>query len=1069
LRILFCILVIFIAFAYNTNAQVTSTIKLKYTTREYCLDPVLVAEGINIVGFPDIKGMKISISQGFVSGEDELIYTGALSQSQPSPGTLELTGSTDVRDYVAAIGTIIYKNSKTNPTVGVRKITISLNDVDYLPETGHFYRYVSDIGISWNDAKAKAESTSYYGLKGYLATITSLVENEFIKSKTKGVGWIGASDAAVEGVWRWVTGPEASEDGIGRLFWNGKGLDYRNGVAGTGPYLGRYNNWNTDEPNETGNNEDYAHILFFINNPGASLKWNDLPNAGGNGEYSSKGYLIEFGGMEDVVLDLTATVDLQVNTMSFYKSGIQPAVCEGTSVMLNQADPTNANYIWTPATLFSSPSNIANPVATPTVPLSIFSVTGTRGNCPSLSTTYTIPVNPKPVSKLNPVENICTGQTKTLDPGLNPGYTYLWNNGSKSQTITANTAGIYSVTITSDKLCPADFKTEVVVHKYPAIDLSNLQKLICGDTKTTIVDIKTNVNDYTLTSTDNRANVSGLNVAVQIDGIYPMKFTANHQYCPIHEDFSLSFYKNPKGVFTVNGQLAGQKCFGYNLDAGFTPEGDLIRANYEWEFGGFVIANGIGLNTQVVPLGVSLLKRDLKLTVSQDGCFTTFIKPDILVIPNLSLTSDKNLGCEPLDVMFTAQSSGAIKFDWDFGDKNVLSGITSDQKHTYQNSGFYDLKLKVTTGDGCTNEAKVPKMVRVAPIPDVKFSLSAADCLEPGVNEISYAGLIGTIRDKYYWDLSQFDPSEIVNDPLLTQGPLKFNLKSKPKTTLGLKVITEFGCESKPLLPFVIKRKPEFTIQSDETAACVPFEPTFSGIINVSDLVDKVNFNWDFGDGTTGSGSPKPHIYTSPGKKYNVTLNGISSVTGCANTVTNNNFIETFPKPTAAFSMDHQIVYNDQPDVKFTDQSLGASAWFWNFGESTSDLQNPTFHFLKMGGQRVVLTVTNTAGCTDEIADTVLVAFDRLFPPNGFSPNAPNSIDRVFLLNSDGIAPEGYHFTVLSRWNDVVFEVKDEIKGWDGRTANGNFAPPGAYVWILNFTDFIGRKHRQTGTVTLVY
>jgi hypothetical protein len=168
--------------------------------------------------------------------------------------------------------------------------------------------------------------------------------------------------------------------------------------------------------------------------------------------------------------------------------------------------------------------------------------------------------------------------------------------------------------------------------------------------------------------------------------------------------------------------------------------------------------------------------------------------------------------------------------------------------------------------------------------------------------------------------------------------------------------------------------------------------------------------------------------------------------------------------------MDNKIVYNDKPDVKFTDLSTGASAWFWNFGaESTSVEQNPIYHFMKMGRHAVTLEVSNTDGCTDAVSDTILVAFDRLFPPNGFSPNAPNSIDKVFLLNSEGIAPEGYHFTVLSRWNDIVFEVKNEIKGWDGRMVNGTFAPAGAYVWILNFTDFIGRKHQQTGTVTLVY
>jgi len=165
------------------------------------------------------------------------------------------------------------------------------------------------------------------------------------------------------------------------------------------------------------------------------------------------------------------------------------------------------------------------------------------------------------------------------------------------------------------------------------------------------------------------------------------------------------------------------------------------------------------------------------------------------------------------------------------------------------------------------------------------------------------------------------------------------------------------------------------------------------------------------------------------------------------------------------------VVYNDHPEVKFTDLSTGKpSAWLWDFGDGvTADIQNPIYNFVKMGHQRVLLEVTNDELCTDTVSHNLLVAFDRLFPPNGFSPNAPNGDDRVFLLNSEGIVPEGYHFTVLSRWNDLIFEAKDEIKGWDGRMKNGSLAPAGAYVWILNFNDFLGRKHRQTGAVTLVY
>lgn len=105
----------------------------------------------------------------------------------------------------------------------------------------------------------------------------------------------------------------------------------------------------------------------------------------------------------------------------------------------------------------------------------------------------------------------------------------------------------------------------------------------------------------------------------------------------------------------------------------------------------------------------------------------------------------------------------------------------------------------------------------------------------------------------------------------------------------------------------------------------------------------------------------------------------------------------------------------------------------------------------------------------DTISHQVLVAFAKIFTPNAFSPNAPNPVDREFKLGQEAVKEEGYHLIILSRWNDIVFETKNEIKGWNGRMKNGNYAPAGNYVWILDFIDFLGRPHRQTGTVTIVF
>ena len=151
-----------------------------------------------------------------------------------------------------------------------------------MPSTEHFYVYKENIGITWSEAKDLAELSSYFGLQGYLVTIFSEEENIISAEQISGTGWIGASDEGTEGVWNWVTGPEA-----GTNFWNG---NFTGGPAG-----GLYSNWNTNEPNQSGD-EDYAHITD--NSVGIPGSWNDLPNAGGGGPYEPKGYIVEYGGMQ---------------------------------------------------------------------------------------------------------------------------------------------------------------------------------------------------------------------------------------------------------------------------------------------------------------------------------------------------------------------------------------------------------------------------------------------------------------------------------------------------------------------------------------------------------------------------------------------------------------------------------------------------------------------------------------------------------------------------------------------------------------------------------------------------
>ena len=111
--------------------------------------------------------------------------------------------------------------------------TVDLTGFALNSDNGHYYQFVDQI-LSWTDAAQSAEDAG-----GYLATITSAAADAFIFDLTVGsTAWLGGSDAAVEGQWEWVTGPEA-----GTNFWNGASV-----ASGGSAPEGEYANWYLTEP-----------------------------------------------------------------------------------------------------------------------------------------------------------------------------------------------------------------------------------------------------------------------------------------------------------------------------------------------------------------------------------------------------------------------------------------------------------------------------------------------------------------------------------------------------------------------------------------------------------------------------------------------------------------------------------------------------------------------------------------------------------------------------------------------------------------------------------------------------
>jgi hypothetical protein len=183
----------------------------------------------------------------------------------------------------------------TGASAGIATLSVSVQkkvagSTAYYDGTGNYYEFVQNNSITYMQARTAASQRTLNGIQGYLVTITSDAEHNFVLSKIQGAYdiWISLSDREAEGVWKIDSGPEA-----GTVVWNG----LWNGSAPSG----RYAKWCGGEPNDSGS-EDAAVTKW-----GGGNCWNDLPH---DNYYWVGGYVVEYDAPQNQVF--TDSMDITV-------------------------------------------------------------------------------------------------------------------------------------------------------------------------------------------------------------------------------------------------------------------------------------------------------------------------------------------------------------------------------------------------------------------------------------------------------------------------------------------------------------------------------------------------------------------------------------------------------------------------------------------------------------------------------------------------------------------------------------------------------------------------------------
>lgn len=383
-----------------------------------------------------------------------------------------------------------------------------------------------------------------------------------------------------------------------------------------------------------------------------------------------------------------------------------------------------------------------------------------------------------------------------------------------------------------------------------------------------------------------------------------------------------------------------------------------VPASVAWDFGD----GNTSTQTNPVHTYTSAGNFMIRLIANFGACSDTFFKPvTVMDKPATNFTGINTAACRPpLTVAFTNTTPGAgNSFNWDFGDGNTST--LPNPSHTYLSAGSFDVTLIVTNALGCSDTLKRIAFVRIQ-APQVSIdNLPKSDCAPLTWNFTATINAVDPVT-AYEWDFGDGGTSTLPN-PTHTFAVGTYNIQ--------LIITTAGGCTDTTTVVagIIASTKPTANFIANPLDACAHTP------INFTDLSTggATRWYWTFGDGGTSTAQNPVHMYEDTGY-FNIQL--VVWNNGCPDTIKFTNYIHIKP-PIADFNEGFNCG-NPWLHV-FTDHSLGADEWNWDFGDGgTSTLQNPTHVFPGTGTYLVTLMVRNfSTGCDHSKTISITVINER--------------------------------------------------------------------------------------------
>ena len=261
---------------------------------------------------------------------------------------------------------------------------------------------------------------------------------------------------------------------------------------------------------------------------------------------------------------------------------------------------------------------------------------------------------------------------------------------------------------------------------------------------------------------------------------------------------------------------------------------------------------------------------------------------------------------------------------------------------------------------------------------------------------------------------------------------------------------------------------PTADISANILKGCAPTTIEFSDLVNDGQIYD-----WTFGNGSTGSGTPVSYTYEEGGT-YDIGLT-VTNAFGCTASDVEVGYISISEMPVADFSLTPQITNVANTEIEFTNESTNGEEYEWDFGDE-SDFSNevdPTYTYDEVPGQFAVTlwAFNNDRVCRDSIQKFVTINDVLLYyVPNVFTPDHDAYNETFKPIFTSGFDPFDYHLIIFNRWGETIFESHDARYGWDGKYPEGDeLCADGVYIWKIGFKESMSdKRHDITGHVSLL-